>query len=57
MKMKIEFSMDNEAFSDDLEGVRGILTDIIYRVCENAETGRSIVDLNGNRIGQWTVED
>jgi hypothetical protein len=57
MRMKIEFSMDNEAMKlFPHSEVEEILTSIARRVW-NTETEGLCMDSNGNRIGQWTVED
>jgi hypothetical protein len=58
MKMKIEFSMDNAVMAECPEmELEKIFSDIVSRSINLAETGRGIQDSNGNRIGQWTVED
>lgn len=63
--MKIEFSTDNAAFKDP-DGVEGF--DIVYRdreiirilsnIIEDVEIGYdcgSIRDINGNKIGEWSL--
>jgi hypothetical protein len=64
MKISIAFDCDNDAFSEagdvihsaGLEVAR-ILRDIADEVWDDgfAETSRAIFDLNGNKIGNWTV--
>ena len=62
--MKIEFSTDNDAFKDintgektrlseSLETAR-ILRDIANKV-EEGYTNRYILDINGNKIGEWSL--
>jgi hypothetical protein len=59
MKMKIEFSMDSSAFSGygmvNME-VMDILKTISNKLSWDENCG-VIMDSNGNRIGQWIVED
>ena len=61
--MKIEFSTDNDAFCDengmpnDLSkrlGVIDILNEIKYKVSHGAYNG-PIMDVNGNKIGEWSL--
>ena len=57
MEMKISFNMDNAAFEGDpAHEVTAILTRILARV-EDGMTTASISDSNGNKIGQWEIED
>jgi hypothetical protein len=56
--MKIEFTMDNDSFVFDRPGE---IATILYRITEDAayddKKADVIHDINGNRIGQWIVED
>lgn len=62
--MKIEFSTDNDAFcdyngspNDDVlrDEVAYILEGIIFEVKHNRRMGASILDINGNKIGEWSL--
>ena len=59
MKMRIEFSMDNDSFQDAMQRVmelRGIMEDIVLDFDHGHEDG-GIRDMNGNRIGQWEITE
>jgi hypothetical protein len=53
--MKIQFKTDNAAFEEDAwaETIR-ILHDIAEKLRQHQDNG-IIMDVNGNRIGQWTL--
>ena len=53
--MKIQFKMENAAFDAcaDLE-IRRILEKIMYQVEQGWEKN-IIMDMNGNRIGEWSL--
>jgi len=56
MKLSLEIRMDNQAFADDWtwEAI-----DCLKRVIKGIEEGRDgnvISDVNGNSVGNWTVE-
>lgn len=59
-KMSIEFEVENAAFFDE-DGnfepgeVSRILVDIAKHV-RNGSDGRNIHDINGNRIGKWSLD-
>ena len=54
--MKIEFSTGNAAFEDfDIE-VKRILEKIICEI-EDGSTSGSIIDINGNKVGHWDVDE
>lgn len=61
--MKIEFSTDNDAFCNenglpnDLSkrlGVIDILNEIKYKLSQGVSYG-PIMDVNGNKIGEWSL--
>lgn len=63
--MKIEFSTDSDAFCDDngnpnddimREEIVDILNGIIFEVRYNKRMSHgSIRDINGNKIGEWSL--
>jgi hypothetical protein len=56
VKFTIEFSTDNAAFADDMDGeVRRILTKITDQ-WSNGRSSGTILDTNGNRVGSWSSE-
>lgn len=55
---KLQFDMSNDAFAGhthDLEIAR-ILVEVRNQVIAGYREG-SIRDVNGNRVGQWAIED
>lgn len=55
--LKIEFSTDNAAFGDG-DGpyeCKRILEDIAEKIAEHGRRDGGILDINGNRIGRWSV--
>jgi len=56
MKFKIEFGMDNAAFEEQAEEVSRILTETAHKVRHGEDFG-NIRDINGNRIGEWSLAD
>ena len=50
-----EVKMDNSAFEDPME-LPQILREIARLVAEG-QTGRGIRDSNGNRVGQWVMDE
>ena len=50
-----EIAMDNAAFEDPME-LAQILREIARQVAEG-QTGRGVRDSNGNRVGQWVMEE
>lgn len=54
--MKIEFNTDNAAFDDGCwEEINRILKDISDKVRFGYEYG-PVRDINGNKIGQWSLD-
>ena len=57
--MKIEFTTENAAFSEECGGSLEYETiRILGEICENIEIGcteGSIIDINGNKIGDWKL--
>lgn len=54
--MNIKFNTSGQAFEDyGDEEVERILEEIIVKV-KNGRTGGKILDVNGNSIGEWTLE-
>ena len=55
---KLKFRMGNSAFDDGNKEyeVARILKEIAEKV-ENGRTEGSIMDYNGNNIGEWIIED
>ena len=51
----IKFETDNDAFKEGSIEVARLLREIADRI-ENGDTARAIIDLNGNRIGQWEYD-
>ena len=57
MKIAIEFTTDNDAFAEDrAHEVDRILAKVQSGVYVGNDRGL-IHDINGNRIGVWTIED
>lgn len=50
-----EVKMGNSAFEDPMELPR--LLEEIARFVAEGQTGRGIRDSNGNRVGQWVMEE
>lgn len=57
-KFSLEFDMDNAAFEHPYtnEEVARILLDIHNRVKDGVFDHGNIFDVNGNRIGQWSMD-
>lgn len=57
-KFTLEFDMENAAFAlpERREEVARILYDIWERVLNRGHQDGHIFDINGNRIGQWSME-
>jgi hypothetical protein len=65
MKIKIEFNMDNAAFGEnadktvDSPEVVRILKDLAGRIERRGtldeDSGGVLVDVNGNKVGKWSV--
>lgn len=55
--MKIEFSTSNIAFEEYgyLEHIQKILNDISDKIWDGQTYG-PIMDVNGNKIGQWSLD-
>lgn len=57
--MKIEFTTENAAFSEECGGSLEYETiRILGEICEKIEmrcTEGSIVDINGNKVGEWKL--
>jgi hypothetical protein len=56
--MKIEFSLDNAAFEegdDAVDEVRQIFKEVLLRFAAGADAG-SVLDSNGNKVGEWEVQ-
>lgn len=56
MKINIQFSTDNSAFTE----YEGEIGRILQEVAESIDRGRTsgkCVDTNGNRVGYWQMED
>jgi hypothetical protein len=65
--MKIEFSTDNDAFIGPYENdpisekiykermIINILQNIIYQIEIDDKDHGSIMDINGNKIGEWSL--
>lgn len=55
MKMKIEFTTDNAAFNTNKNfEIARILKDIAYKIEEGYREG-VIVDIDGNKIGEFKI--
>jgi|TARA_R110000796_G_scaffold61271_2_gene141898 hypothetical protein len=54
---KLEFSTENSAFDPETidTELESILTHVAYQA-SRGETGRAIIDSNGNRVGKWSLE-
>jgi hypothetical protein len=55
MRLKVDFNMDNHAFTEESE-VRRILQKVSL-LFERGDRLGIIHDSNGNPVGHWTVED
>lgn len=54
--MKIEFSTDNAAFEEyGKEYQIAVVLDIITARIKRGETEGSVLDINGNKIGEWSL--
>ena len=54
--MKIEFSTDNAAFEDYGRNYYiAVVLDIIMARIKRGETEGSVLDINGNKIGEWSL--
>lgn len=57
MSFKLTIKTDNDAFSEDAGAeVARILREIAEKV-ENGSTGSGVLDYNGNRVGQFTLDE
>jgi len=55
MEFKLNFEMNNEMFDEDPEGkVATMLRSVGKRVCDGQTEG-SVVDWNGNKIGDFEI--
>lgn len=54
-KMTLAFNMDNDAFNDTREEVARILLDVHNRVLHDHRVDGVIHDVNGNKIGTWSI--
>lgn len=58
MKMKIEITMDNEAFqANSLMELDDCLSFVSLRFSQSNSAGGPILDSNGNAVGTWKVEE
>jgi len=56
MGVKIEFSTDNAAFEAPADYmIATVLREIAMKI-EGGKTEGAVVDINGNTIGQWSIE-
>lgn len=57
-KFSLEFDMENACFQGDAAGesIFIILDQIRRRVRDQHEEGGLIFDVNGNKIGQWSMD-
>lgn len=54
--MKIEFSTDNAAFEEYGKNYQiAVILDIIMARIKRGEIEGSILDVNGNKIGEWAL--
>ena len=54
--MKIKFSTDNAAFDEYGKDYQiAVIFDIIMARIKRGETEGSILDINGNKIGEWSL--
>lgn len=57
MSFKLTIKTDNDAFSEDTAAeVARILREAADHV-ERGSTGRGLMDYNGNRVGQFTLDE
>ena len=57
MELKLEFNMDNAAFDDcEPAEVARVLREVAARIVLGSRDGK-IHDINGNRIGQYVIEE
>lgn len=58
MRFTLSIDMNNAAF-DDSDELRRILLDVASNVDENQGPchAHSVMDYNGNRVGQWKVTE
>lgn len=64
MRFKLEIECDNEAFADGgehtIETAGAEVVRILKKIVWHIEGGREdgpIVDINGNKVGEWGFED
>lgn len=59
--MKIEFTTTSAAFMPDNGGSKEYeITRILQKIIDDVENGVEhgpIMDINGNKIGQWVIEE
>lgn len=57
--LKLEFATDNDTFGEDDERRRAevhrIMCDLAARIGNGSEEGGGVYDVNGNRVGQWSL--
>ena len=62
MKLTLEINMDNAAFGEDYDNpewqpeAARILRKVADRI-ESGSDGGGIVDINGNKVGEWGIFD
>jgi hypothetical protein len=56
MKLIIEINLDNEAYKDNSEEIQENLENIIVKL-NWGDTNGIIFDSNGNKTGQWRIDD
>jgi hypothetical protein len=57
MDLAININLDNEAFNDDgqHEEIKRCLSAIARKI-ENGQTDGVVIDSNGNKVGNFTIE-
>ncbi len=58
MKLKVEIKMDNAAFEDGnaQDEAARILLNIVRKLQQGNDTEGTLFDVNGNRVGQWSIK-
>jgi len=57
MKATISINIDNAAFTDDPGAELAHILRELADHAENGDTGRPLMDVNGNRVGLFEIEE
>lgn len=57
MKIVIQFSTDNDAFTEDQQSEVDRILDAVVRKIKQGYDSGPIMDANGNRVGSFSVDE